>query len=239
MHLLQPGCSQMDRPPCLAAAQSRLASDRLQFQKHPSPRGPARPAPGFQTRQMNQWGSEPPTLAEGPTLTSPGGWPAGQRPPHSPPDQPPPLGLTPAHSHTGPPPSADRCWTIPVPRREGLEHHSPRGPHPSEAPHSDGTQRTGVGGLGPAAGHAPSCGVHALPSELDQAPGGTRFAWPQPTRRKVAPLPPPHPRHGSGHTCPGFLSLPPQALCMCGASSAASLATSPGPPFAVPTPDAT
>lgn len=52
-----------------------------------------------------------------------------------------------------------------------------------------------MGGLGPAPGHAPSCGVHALPSELDQAPGGTRFAWPQPTRRKVAAsaptLPPP------------------------------------------------
>lgn len=47
-------------------------------------------------------------------------------------------------------------------------------------------QRTEVGGLGPAARHAPSCGVHALPSELDQAPGGIRFAWPQPTRRKMA-----------------------------------------------------
>lgn len=40
-------------------------------------------------------------------------------PSHSPPDQPPPLGLTPAHSHTGPPPSTDRCWTLPVPRGKG------------------------------------------------------------------------------------------------------------------------
>lgn len=111
-----------------------------------------------------------------------------------------------------------------MPRREGLEHHSLRRPHPSEAPHSDGTQRTGVGGLGPAAGHAPFCGVHALPSELDQAPGGTRFAWPQPTRRKVAPLPPPHPRRGSGHTCPAS----------CPSARAAPPRLPPWPPALVP-----
>lgn len=72
-------------------------------------------------------------------------------------------------------------------------------------------------------------------TRLLEAPG---LPGHSPPRAKCLPVPPPYPRHCSGHTCPGFLSLPPQALCMYSVSSAASLTTSPGPPFAVSTPDA-
>lgn len=163
------------------------------------------------------------------------------------PSQPHPLGLTPLLTPS--PPAllpVDRCWTITVPRREGLGREVVDAQHLGDQEQVRGTaplwdhahqrHHTQIGGHRGQRWEVWAPGSAALP---DLPPPVVSTAHQAHSGCLGKPPCTPH-CHCSGHTCPGLLSLPRHHRPFARAAPPwmPHWATSHGPHFAVPTLDA-